>query len=164
MVRILIAATALVLVGACFGGDPNVTESGKGRPVVTIRFPETARPGSVQTASVRVSNPGPEDMSSLAVSFTLLGRLEGAVPNPIVQLGYNRENPAIIEVEPRPRAVSFDGVTYVFDGLAEEASVSLRFKLKLPDEPGLAGNAVTVSDGQEPDRARGVPLQTMVEG
>ena len=164
MARTVIAATALILLGACFGGDPNVTESGKGLPVVTIEFPETAPPGSVQTAALEVSNPGPGNMSSLTVAFTLIGRLEGVVPRPIVEIGYSRRNPAIVEVEPPPRAISFDGVRYVFDGLDEDASKKLRFRLKLPDAPGLAGNAVVVSDGQDPERARGVPLRTMVEG
>ena len=47
--RIALCALLTTLPG-CFGPDPNTTDSGLGRPGITIDFPEVAAPWSVQMA------------------------------------------------------------------------------------------------------------------
>jgi hypothetical protein len=161
--RLLAAALSLLLLAACFGGtDPNVTESGEGKPTLSIEFPPTVEPESQEVATLRVENPGPGDMNSLQVSFVALGASD--LPDPLVGFGAKGENPSIVSVDPEPRAVSIDGVVYTFDGLAEGESTEIVFTIRTPGFQGRFANSVIVADGSDPDRSRGVPLETRVEG
>ncbi len=161
---VAVGLIGLLFFSGCFGGNPDVTESGKGRPRISVEFPERSEPSSVQTAVLEILNPGPGDMSGLSVSFTRVGMVGGQVPDPIVSIGSGGENPAVVDVEPEPEAVSAEGDVYVFEGLEEGASTTVAFELKVPEEPGVAANAVVVSDAREIDRSRGVPLCTVVGG
>ena len=107
-----------------------------------------------------VSNPGPGDFSSTVVAFSRVG--DPSLPGPIVEPG-RRASRAVRAVEPKPVAVSPDGVVYTFEGIAEGESRTFVFTVRLPEKTGSFGNAVQVYDGGEPDRARGVRLQTRVE-
>jgi len=169
---ILVGVTALA--AACTGPDPNLTESGQGRPTVAVEFPAVVAPGSVQDMQVTVDNPGPGDVSVLNVSFTLVGVAgERELPDPLVQPGAEGGSASVVGIDPEPESVSDDGTIYVFGDpdpgtspapfLAEGDSTSLTFRVKIPDRLGLLANSVTTYDGRDPTRARGVLVKTEVE-
>ena len=161
--RLVAATTSLLVLAACFGGtDPNVTESGEGKPLLSVEFPPTVEPESQEVATLSVENPGPGDMDSLQVSFVRLGRSD--LPEALVGFGSKGENPSIVAVDPEPRAVSVDGVVFTFDGLAEGESTDIAFTIRTPGVTGGFANSVIVADGSDPERSRGVPLETRVEG
>jgi hypothetical protein len=150
-------AASVVAATACFASsEPD-------RPELSIEFPESVDAGSVHELVVDVFNPAPEAIDPLFVSFTWVG-VGGAqdVPPPIVNLGSRGANSAVLEVSPQPSGVSTDGTVYRFGSLAEGGSTTITFTLRVPREPGVAANAVTVYDGEEIDRAKGVRLQTTV--
>jgi hypothetical protein len=163
MRRILAAALAGLALASCFGPDPNLTESGKGKPEVTVDFPARVQRLSVESASITVTNPGPGDMSGFSIEFSLVGKAAGeTVPTPLVAAGSGEKSPSIDGVEPEPNAVSLEGVRFVFGPLSEGESTEVRFQIEAPDEPGVAANAVIVSDVEEVERSRGVQLVTEV--
>lgn len=155
-----------MVLAACFGPDPNLTESGLGRPYVSVTFPETAEPGSVHDAEVTIENPGPGDMSSVIVAFARVGPAQGGepLPFPIVDPGADRENPAIVSIDPEPDGISPDAVVFRFGSLAEGEMMTVTFSLEVPTNVGPAANSVTVYAGEDPSRARGDRLETQVEG
>ena len=144
-----LALGACLVLTACYEPPP-VT-----KPEVTASFPTTAEAGDTVTVTLRVSNPG-EKMESVVVAFSLIGDPE--LPEPIVDAGTGGRSEAVAEVDPDPVAVSPDGVIYRFEGLAEGDSMEITFELILPGGSGEVGNAVLVSDGAVPQRARGVRL------
>jgi hypothetical protein len=148
---------------ACYGPDPNLTASGKGKPLVSVEFPAEVQRSSTHTAVVEVTNPGPGDMAGFAIEFSLvgLGGTQG-VPTPLVITGSQEQSPSIAGVDPEPRAVSLEGVRFFFGALDEDESETVRFDIIAPDEPGTAANAVIVSDTEEGERSRGVRLVTEV--
>lgn len=155
----------VIFAPGCFqGGDEDLTSEGKGKPTVTIDFPSSVEPGSTQTASLEVTNPGPGDMPSVVVAFAFVGPVatEGELPPAIVTVGTKGENPSIKGVDPPPGGVSPDGVVYVFEGLEAGAAMRITFEIVVPEEPGSAANSVTVYDGADPSRAAGARLQTTV--
>lgn len=160
--RVSAGVAVLLLLGGCFVPDPGLTDSGKGRPRLTLDFPENAAPGSVATAEIVVSNPGPEDMGSVVVAFSRLGDPE--LPPPLVEVASRDGSNAVRAVEPEPVAVSSDQIVYRFAGLDEGAEMTITFEIEVPTQPGSAGNAVLVYDGGDPERARGVRLETEVGG
>jgi hypothetical protein len=93
VIRYLIAllAVAFVVTGCYRGPDPNLTESGKGRPDVAVEAPTEADRGDEVTAVVSVTNPGPGDMGSVVVAFSRIG--DPQLPTPIVEAG-RRDTPA----------------------------------------------------------------------
>lgn len=153
------AVAALLLVG-CTGPDPNLTESGTGKPEVSATFPEQASAGEVVTASIRVTNPGPEDMASIVVSFARVG--DPSLPYPIVEPLPDRARAGIADIRPEPTGESPPDATYTFGPLAEGASTTIEFDLVIPDREGVVGNSVQVYDGAEPARARGVRIEAEV--
>jgi hypothetical protein len=170
-VRYLTAAlAATIFLGACSGGDSNVTETGKGRPQVSVEFPERTEPGEIYDAILTVSNPGPGDMNTIAVAFATIAPTPGAqeMPLPLIGLGRNETNPSIVSVQPEPSGVSSDAVVFTFreiDGsprLPQGESITITFSIRVPVTAGIAGASVQVYDGQEIDRASGVRLQTSV--
>jgi hypothetical protein len=66
-------------------------------------------------------------------------------------------------VTPQPVAISEDAVIYRFGGLTEGASMEITFELVMPPVTGDVGNAVTVYDGAEPERARGARLKISLD-
>ena len=162
MKHVVLAGVAALSLAACFGPDPGVTESGKGKPEPTIEFPATATPGSVQEAELIVTNPGPGDMQSVVVAFSRLG--DPKLPLPIVDVAPPNGEGPVVDVTPKPNAVSPDGVIYTFSGLDEGDALTITFRLRIPVERGPAGNAILVYEGQDPERARGVRLETEVGG
>lgn len=157
---------ALTLLPACFGPDPNLTETGKGKPVITAEFPETASGGAIETATLTIENPGPGDMSSVVVAFVTVGvaAASGPLPNDLVPITTSADNPAVVSITPEPRSVSDDGVVYVFDGLEEGETMEIAFRIRVPTEPGPAASSVSVYAGDEADRIRGLRIQTTVTG
>lgn len=166
MRRVAVAAIALLLLTGCFGPDPNLTETGKGKPLLTVDFPDTAAPGSVATATFTVENPGPGDIRSVALAFASVGAAAASGPLPVelVPITTTEENPAIESITPEPRNVSPDGVVYFFDPLAEGESVEIAFDIRVPDEPGPAANSVSVYAAEDTARIRGLRLETVVTG
>jgi hypothetical protein len=162
--RFATLAVAAMFLGACFGGGSGTSASGLGLPQVGITFPPSAAPGSRHKAVLSVADPGPGRMSSIVVAFSRTGPSPGAsaLPPPIVDVGFAESNAAITAIKPRPVAVSPDGVVYRFGPLGVGKSATISFTLKVPKTPGVVANAVVVYDGQHPDRARGVRLQTVV--
>ena len=136
--------------------------SGSSDPVLTVEFPETATPGSVETAVLEIQNPSSDDIEMLFVAFSLVGVAGGSgFPDPIVVAG--ARDASIQEVEPRPD-VRVDGVRFGFGRLEAGASQTIEFDLRLPEVSGKVGNAVQVYDGTAPDRATGTSLVTTVGG
>lgn len=160
------AAVALVSLTACFGPDADLTESGKGRPLVDVEFPDAVDPGSTTTATVTVENRGPGDMGTVVVAFAAVGvaAASGPLPQQLVPPASARDNPAIGAIAPEPRSVSGDGVVYVFGRLEEDATMEIEFEIVAPSTPGPAASSVSVYDGAEADRIRGVRLETLVKG
>jgi hypothetical protein len=142
-----------VAFAACFGAD----DSGPRPPEISIAFPATSEAGSVQAMILTVTNPGPEPMSSVLVTFTRVG-----MDTPIVDGAARRRNPAVVSIDPEPLTVDQAAVVYQFEGLAEGESTTIEFRLKVPVRQGEAANSVQVSDGGSPDRGRGVRLETTV--
>lgn len=163
-----VAALVLVVVTSilpgCFGPDPNLTETGRGRPQVAVEFAARSPAGSEQTAVVTIANPGPGEMQKVVVAFAFVGpaRASADLPNPIVAPGGRRRNESVVAIRPAPRAVSPDGVVYVFGGLAAGEEMTIEFDLVVPAQPGEAANSVTVYAGEEPERAGGARLETTV--
>ena len=163
MTRSLVAgAIALLLLAACVGPDPNVTEGGKGKPELELAFPRSAAPGSIQVAELTITNPGPGDMESVVVAFSRLG--DPSLPAPVVDVAGRGREGAVEDVSPEPNAISQDGIIYTFDAIAEGDSTTITFRLRMPVTPGPAGNAVLVYEGRDPERARGVRLEIEIEG
>ncbi|HEV2756707.1 MAG TPA: hypothetical protein VG318_13135 [Actinomycetota bacterium] len=163
----LAAAVALSLVlPACFGPDPNLTDDGKGKPLITADFPGEVDAGSVATATLTVENPGPGDIGSVAIAFAGVGApaASGPLPVELVPITTSPDNPAIRSVEPEPRKVSDDGVVYFFGVLPEGEALEVAFEIVAPDEPGPAASSVSVYDGTDTDRIRGLRLATEVTG
>lgn len=159
MTKALLAVAATVLVlGGCSGPDPNLTESGKGRPLVTAEFPETAEAGDIVTAVIHVENPGPGDIEPIVVAFTRVG--DPSLPLPIVEPRRDLEDTGIEDIRPQPQGASPMDSTFTFPGVAEGDSTTIEFDLRIPtDAAGTIGNVVQVYDGAEIDRARGARLQ-----
>lgn len=157
---LLAAALAGLLLLACTGPDPNLTSSGTGKPEVTAEFPAEADAGDVVTASIRVTNPGPEDMVSIVVSFARVG--DPSLPYPIVEPLPDRARAGIRDIRPEPTGESPPDATYTFGPLPEGESTTIEFDLVIPDHDGVVGNSVQVYDGAEPERARGIRLETEV--
>lgn len=166
MGRLTAAAVALALLAGCFGPDPNLTESGKGKPVIDVEFPPAVSPGEVATATLTVENPGPGDIGTIAVAFTTVGvaGASGPLPTELVPITTTPDNPMVARITPEPRDVSADGVVYYFEGIEEGGSVEIAFDIRAPESPGPAANSVSVYAGEEPDRIRGLRLETVVRG
>jgi hypothetical protein len=167
--RVASTAALAVLLSSCLGPDPNLTEAGKGKPEITVEFPDEVPAGSTQVATFTVTNPGPGAIKVLAIAFARLG--DPKLPQPIVDAAPQGEKP-VLEVDPEPRAVSRDGVVYAFgpEGDVDEPilpvgeSLEITFRLSMPVTPGPAGNSVQAYDGEEVERARGVRLETEILG
>jgi hypothetical protein len=167
-----LALLSFLLLGAvCAGPDSNLTDSGQGKPTVAVSFPRHTARAEVAPAVVQVRNPGPGDIHSLVVAFSLVGVGGPAgVADPLVEIGARGRSPSIVDVRPRPDAISSDGVIYRFSSssggttpvLAEGRSLELTFRLRVPDRPGPAASSVQVYAGEEPDRSEGALLETEV--
>lgn len=186
-VRLVALAAALLLMASCTGEDPNVTDSGKGKPQVTVDFPAETEPGSEHEAVITIGNPGPGDMRTVVVAFATVGPRSGQseIPVSIVAFGVDGENPAIVATDPVPSAVSRDAVLFTFGPtcpgggtfpedcqgvsrdeaeprLAEGDTITIAFTLKVPVVSGVAANSVQVYEGSDIERAGGVRLETVV--
>ena len=163
--RIGLAVGVLLLI-AVFISTRDVPTGLEGRPEITVAFPTVADPGAVQTATFTVTNPGPGRMASLFLAFARVGPAQGGgeLPYPIVDAGAKHENPAILSVEPEPEAVSLNAVVFRFEGLDEGETVTISFDLRVPEQTGPAANSVTAYPGEDPERAKGVRLETEVGG
>jgi hypothetical protein len=167
MSRFFAASLALAFLVGCFGPDPNLTPSGKSRPVVRIEAPEAAGPGDEIEARLSISNPGPQEFNGIVVAFARLGDPE--LPYPIVE-AIQGQSGAVVDVRPDPIADSPDGVSFRFPGLADGESIEITFTLRIPGRADIVGdgvsvgNSVQVYDAGDPERARGVPLKVRLEG
>lgn len=150
---------AVLLVVAVFISTRDVPAGVAGRPVLSVDFPAVSEPGSVETATFTITNPGPGRMNSVFLAFARVG-----IDVPIVEAGAQHENPYIVAIDPEPDAVSIDGVVFRFPGLDEGRSMTVSFDLKIPTERGIAANSVTAYPGEDLERAKGVRLQTQVGG
>ena len=163
--RLAPGVVALLLLGAACVGDANLTETGKGKPLVTANFPATVEAGSTQELEIDVENPGPGDIRTIVIAFALVGPIAGQdeLPAPLIAIGVDGESPSLVAVEPSPAGISEDAALYTFEGLAEGENGTFTFDVKVPEQPGTAANSVQVYDGQELDRASGVRVETTVE-
>ena len=162
MRKLFALASVFMVLGACYGPDPSLTDDGKSKPELSIEFPAATTPGSVETAELTITNPGPGEMDSIVVAFSRLGDPE--LPAPVVDVAPPNGDGAVKDVSPEPNGVSPEGIIFTFEGLDEGASMTISFDLVIPAETGLAGNAILVYDGRDPERARGVRLETEVGG
>jgi hypothetical protein len=150
---------AVLLVAAVLISTRDVPAGLAGRPVVDVDFPAVSEPGSTHTATFTITNPGPGRMRSVFLAFARVG-----TDLPIVEAGAQHENPYIVAIDPEPDAVSLDGVVFRFAGLDAGETMTVSFDLTVPTERGLAANSVTAYPGEDPQRAKGVRLQTQVGG
>ena len=159
-------AIAVVLGIAVLVGNRPIPEGEEGRPEISVVFPEVSQPGSVQTATFTIRNPGPEDMKSLFLAFARVGPAQGGdpLPFPLVDPGAKHVNPTIVSISPEPDASSIDAVVFRFPGLDPGEMFTVEFDIRVPDVPGPAANSVTAYPGEFPDRAKGVRLATEVQG
>ncbi|HVL64390.1 MAG TPA: hypothetical protein VM573_04375 [Actinomycetota bacterium] len=155
--RVSVAVALAAATAGCFGGGEPLTATGAGSPRVTVDFPTSAPPGSVQEATFEVVNPGPRDMSGVAVSFARVGN-----DFPIVDVVAGNGDPAVVEVSPEPVSVDRAGTTYRFGALDEGEGMQISFLLRLPDRRGVVANSVTVSAAEDLSRIYGVRLQTEI--
>lgn len=159
-IRAFICLATPMLLGACFGDSQSLTDDGRGYPELSLEFAEATTAGSTETATLTITNPGPGAMDSLVIAFSRLG--DPALPLPIVDVAPADDEGAVQDVTPEPTAVSPDGVIYTFDGIAVGETLTIEFELTIPRADGPAGNAILVYEGRDPDRARGVRLETEV--
>ena len=159
--RTRLLSLLLIALSACFSGNADVTDSGKGFPELAISAPTAAVPGEVVTVELEISNPGPEEMKEVVVVFARLGDPE--LPYPIVEGLPGKRAKGVVGVEPAPTSRSEDGITYRFPGLAEGESTTVRFDLRIPMEDGPVGNSIQVYDSADAERARGVGFKLEVE-
>ena len=159
-------ALVAVLALALFIGNKDVPEGEEGRPEITVEFPATSDPGSVQTATFTVHNPSEEEMRSVFLAFARVGPAQGGdpIPYPIVDPGAKHINPSIVAIEPEPEASSIDAVVFRFGRLGPGETMTFSFDLRIPDVAGPAANSVSAYPGEHPDRAQGVRLETEVGG
>lgn len=162
MRRLAALASFVLIFGACYGPDASLTESGKSKPELELQFPSATAPGSTEVAELTITNPGPQAMDSLVVAFSRLG--DPDLPIPVVDVAPPNGEGSVREVSPKPKAISPEGIIYTFDGLGDDGSITISFTLVMPTETGPAGNAILVYDGRDPERARGVRLETEVGG
>ena len=163
----LACCVVLVAMTACFGPDPNVSDSGKGIPLPVIEFPGTVEPGAIEIATLEVTNPGPEEIQAVVVAFARLGFMapgQTELPTPLIEPKVQGEPSAILGVEPEPVGTNENGLVFRFGPLAEGESMSIEFELQMPDDPGSFGNSIQVYAGEDVERARGVRLLTEVKG
>jgi hypothetical protein len=163
---------AVVLLASCFGPDPNLTESGEARPQIRIRFPDIVEAKTVETAVLTVENPGPGDIPTLVVAFALVGPGKGQrlPPSPLIGFGRRGANPSIVATTPEPMGVSANGSVYTFgtEGasprpiLPAGESMTIEFRIRTPVVTGVAANSVTVYDGTDVNRVRGIRLEARV--
>lgn len=161
MKRLFVCVLTVLSLGACYPDLPASDEE-KGKPELSLQFPSSTTPGSVETAELTITNPGPEPMSSIVVAFSRLG--DPSLPAPIVDVAPPKGEGPVKDITPEPNGVSSEGIIFTFDGLDEEESMTISFELMVPAEDGAAGNAILVYDGQDTERARGVRLETEVGG
>ena len=162
MRKLAAVASALIVLGACYGPEPGLTEGGESKPELSIEFPSTSAPGAVETAELTITNPGPGSMDSIVVAFSRLG--DPDLPAPVVDVAPANGTGAVKDITPKPNATSPEGIIFTFDGLGVGESTTISFDLVIPTDTGPAGNAILVYDGQDPERARGVRLETEVGG
>jgi hypothetical protein len=161
--RLALGLVALA-VPACYRDASSLAPSGKGLPQVVVDFPATSNPGSVHTARLEVTNPGPGDIGRLAVSFALVGAPAAqGLPTPVVAAARRGRRTSVLAVSPRPTSVGSNGVVYRFAALPEGEVATIAFRLRVPRAEGQAANSVTVYDELDPSRARGVRLETTVK-
>ncbi len=153
---VLAVAIAAALSTACSGPDPNLTETGKGRPELSVEFPDKAASGEVVTAALEISNPGPGDIGTLVVSFARVG--DPNLPSPIVEPRRSRGGSGIEAIRPEPVGESPPDATYTFRGIQEGESTTIEFDLRIPEAEGTVGNSIQVYDGAEIDRAKGIRI------
>ncbi|MDQ3661516.1 MAG: hypothetical protein M3454_10740 [Actinomycetota bacterium] len=160
----MVALSAALTLGAVCAGE----ETGPGQPQLQVSFPEQVQASEVATATLTVINPGPEEIGSLVVSFSLVGSAGGTVSEPLVASGARKQSPSIEEVRPEPGGVSLDGVVFRFSGDGSTAvldageEISIEFDIRVPRPPGLSASSVQVYAGENPERAQGVRLETEV--
>lgn len=162
MRKLVVLAALAIVLAACVGPDPSLTDSGKSKPELSLDFPATAAPGSIESAALTVTNPGPGAMDSIVVAFSRLG--DPDLPAPVVDMAPPNGKGAVHDITPEPNGTSPEGIIFTFDGLGAGESTTITFDLSLPQQTGPAGNAILVYDGQEPERARGVRLETQIGG
>ena len=172
MLRAAFAGLALLLA-ACFGPDPSLTEGGLAKPQLTVDLPAEAAAGSSEQLVVEIDNPGPGDMSAFTVAFAnvAVGGTAGSVQPllrpapPPKQLGDEQPvSPSIGAIEPDPLTVGEGGLVFGFGPLPEEKSVSVSFEIVLPDDPGTYANSVQAYDSQVLDRIDAQKLQVEISG
>lgn len=154
-------AAALVLV-SCY----TTQAGGPGLPELAVQFPEYSKGGEIQEAVLTISNPGPEPFTGISVAFVRVGPgpQGGPLPRPIVDGIAQTSNGAVVSVSPKPLGTSIDGIAFNFGPLAEGDDRTIRFKLRLPVQPGEAANSILVYDSRNTDRIKGIRLSTIVRG
>ena len=171
MLRAVLASLALAGLVACLGPDPNLTDEGLAKPLLTVEFPTEAAPGATEDLRVEIENPGPGDMASFTVAFAnvAVAGSEGSVqpllrpaPAPDRLADDQEVSPSIASIDPAPLTVGEGGLVFRFGPLPEEEDASLSFEVTVPEEPGTYAHSVQAFDSQVLDRIDAVKLQVEV--
>ena len=173
MLAFRLLAPALVLLGmaGCFGPNPNLTESGLAKPVVTADFPARVNTGSTTELRVGVENPGPGDINSFSIAFAVVavGGTQGnaeplVVPAPApARVGGDQDiSASIASISPDPTTIGQGGVVFQFGPLGEEESTEVVFEITAPSESGRYANSLQVYDSQALDRIGAIKVETEV--
>ena len=165
--RLLLVTLVWAIAGCVSGGSAEADA-----PIVKTDFPPVVEAGKQAAATVTVQNPSSRPLHDMEIAFSLVGRVPdtsplpvgSSVPHPIVAAGARGATSSVLSVDPKPVAVSQDGLVYRFPTLSPGETTTIHFILRMPVENGVAANAVIVSDGTDAARAHGVTLETTVKG
>lgn len=171
MRRVALVSVAVLSLAGCFGPNPNLTEGGLAKPVVTADFPDRVSVGSINELTVSIENPGPGAMSSFSIAFAVVA-VGGSRGNaqPLVapaaapeQLGSQQDiSPSIASIDPEPVTVGQGGVVFQFGPLGEEESTEVVFSIVAPDDPGRYAGSLQAYDSQAIDRIGAIKVETEV--
>jgi hypothetical protein len=170
-----VVVVGIVLLGlaGCFGPNPNLTEGGLAKPVVTADLPSRVETSATTELTVGIENPGPGDINSFSIAFALVavGGTQGnarplvlPAPAPARLGGEQKTSSSIASISPKPVTVGQGGVVFQFGPLGEEESTEVVFEIIAPADPGNYANSVQVYDSQVLDRIGAIKVQTEVSG
>ena len=70
--RLGVLGVSLLGLLGCFGPNPNLTEGGLAKPVVTADLPSRVEAGATAELTVGIENPGPGDINSFSIAFAVV--------------------------------------------------------------------------------------------
>jgi hypothetical protein len=171
--RSVVVGVVLLGLAGCFGPNPNLTEGGLAKPVVTADLPSRIQAGATIELRVGIENPGPGDIHSFSIAFAVVavGGTQGnaqplVIPAPVPARlgGEQKTSSSIASIRPKPVTVGQGGVVFQFGPLGEEEVTEVVFEIVAPTDAGNYANSLQVYDSQALDRIGAIKVQTEVSG